>query len=143
MKNLFLAFALVITTLTFAQKKERNVEDQLSTAQKTELLLKKMTLELDLTEKQQKDLKPILLEQANERAQKMAEFKAKKENGEKMSKEQKFAHANNKLDAQIAFKNKLKKVLTADQLAKIDDMKSSRREKSKKRRNKIEGRKKQ
>ena len=143
MKKLLLALALVITTVNFAQKKERNAEDQLSKEQKTVLLLKKMTLELELTEKQQKELKPILLEQATERAEKRAAFKAKKEKGEKLSKEERFSMANERLDNQIALKNKLKKILTPEQMTKMEAMKSARKEKGKKRHEIKQGKKKE
>ena len=81
MKKLILAAVLVVSTLTFAQERGRKGE-KLTPEQQTELQVKKMTLELDLDAKQQKEVKAILLENAKKRDAKMAEMKAKREKGD-------------------------------------------------------------
>lgn len=84
------------------------------------LQTKKMTLHLDLNEKQQKDIYKLNLENASKRKEMKENFKAKKESGEmeKPSKEERFAMQNAKLDHQIAMKAKMKSILNADQFAK-------------------------
>ena len=128
MKKMILAIALVATTLTFAQDRKQGRE-KLTPEQQTELQVKKMTLDLDLDAKQQKEIKTILLEQAKKREAKMAEMKAKREKGEKPSADEKFEMKNNQLDAQIEWKAQMKKTLTAEQFAKWE----SKQEKNTKR----------
>ncbi len=89
MKKLILAAVLVVSTLTFAQERGRKGE-KLTPEQQTELQVKKMTLELDLDAKQQKEVKAILLENAKKRDAKMAEMKAKREKGEKFNSDEKI-----------------------------------------------------
>ena len=65
MKTMNLKFAtlliiLFINTISFSQKKERPTE-KMEPEKIAELRIKKMTLELDLTEKQQKEIKPFLV----------------------------------------------------------------------------------
>jgi hypothetical protein len=92
---------------------------------------KKMTLDLDLTEGQQNEIYAIKLDQVNKRRTKTESRKAKKEGvqNEKPSKEERFQHLNNRLDAQIAHKKKMKQILNTEQYQKWQkshNMKSNR-----------------
>lgn len=128
MKKLILAMALVMTTLTFAQdRKGRGAGEKLTPEQQTELQVKRMTLELDLDEKQQKEIKTILLEQAKKREAKMAEMKAKREKGKKPSADEKFEMKNKMLDNQIENKAQMKKILKPEQFAKWEEKQSDRK----------------
>ena len=126
MKKLILAIALVATTLTFAQDRKARGE-KLTPEQQTELQVKRMTLELDLDEKQQKEIKTILLEQAKKREAKMAEMKAKREKGKKPSADEKFEMKNKMLDNQIENKAQMKKILKPEQFAKWEEKQSDRK----------------
>ena len=126
MKKMILAIALVATTLTFAQDRKQGRE-KLTPEQQTELQVKKMTLDLDLDAKQQKEIKTILLEQAKKREAKMAEMKAKREKGEKPSADEKFAMKNKMLDNQIENKAQMKKILKPEQFAKWEEKQSDRK----------------
>ena len=126
MKKLILAIALVMTTLTFAQDRKQGRE-KLTPEQQTELQVKKMTLDLDLDAKQQKEIKTILLEQAKKREAKMAEMKAKREKGEKPSADEKFEMKNKMLDNQIENKAQMKKILKPEQFAKWEEKQSDRK----------------
>ena len=126
MKKLILAIALVATTLTFAQDRKARGE-KLTPEQQTELQVKKMTLDLDLDAKQQKEIKTILLEQAKKREAKMAEMKAKREKGEKPSADEKFEMKNKMLDNQIENKAQMKKILKPEQFAKWEEKQSDRK----------------
>ena len=126
MKKLILAIALVATTLTFAQDRKQGRE-KLTPEQQTELQVKKMTLDLDLDAKQQKEIKTILLEQAKKREAKMAEMKAKREKGEKPSADEKFEMKNKMLDNQIEHKAQMKKILKPEQFAKWEEKQSDRK----------------
>ena len=135
MKKLILAIALVATTLTFAQDRKQGRE-KLTPEQQTELQVKKMTLDLDLDAKQQKEIKTILLEQAKKREAKMAEMKAKREKGEKPSADEKFAIKNEMLDNQIEHKAQMKKILKPEQFQKWEQNLENRREKMSERKEK-------
>lgn len=117
MKKLILITALALSTLTFAQEK-RAKKERLTPEQQTELQVKKMTLDLDLNAKQQKEVKTILLEKAKKREAKMAEFKANRAKGQKPTAEEKFEMKSKMLDEQIEMKATMKKTLTADQFNK-------------------------
>jgi periplasmic protein CpxP/Spy len=127
-KLIVIAIALIsIQGIAQQEKKQRpnNQErsqrmNDLTPEEMANLQTKKMTLHLDLNEKQQKDIYKLNLENATKRKEMMATFKAKKQSGqmEKPSKEQRLAMANAKLDHQIAMKAKMKSILNADQLAK-------------------------
>lgn len=81
---------------------------------------KKMTLALDLSEKQQAQVKALFLEQAIERKAKMEEREKlmKDKDAKKPSKEERLKMQNARLDAQIEMKKKMKSILTADQYEK-------------------------
>ena len=129
MKKLILAMALVMTTLTFAQdRKGRGAGEKLTPEQQTELQVKRMTLELDLDEKQQKEIKTILVEQSKKRETKLAEMKAKKEKGEKPTADERFAMKNEMLDNQIAMKARMKKILKPEQFTKWEEKQADRKE---------------
>ncbi len=127
MKKLILAIALVATTLTFAQDRKARGE-KLTPEQQTELQVKRMTLELDLDEKQQKEIKTILVEQSKKRETKLAEMKAKKEKGEKPTADERFAMKNEMLDNQIAMKARMKKILKPEQFTKWEEKQADRKE---------------
>ena len=76
MKKLIFAIALVLTTVTFAQDKKQ-ARERLTPEQQTELQVKKMTLDLDLDAKQQKEINAVLLDQARMRSEKMTLLKGK------------------------------------------------------------------
>ncbi|GEC77517.1 hypothetical protein [Flavobacterium aquatile] len=130
MKNVFLAIALVLGLTTFAQegKPARGEREKLTTEQQVELQTKKMKLELDLNDKQTADIKKIVEKQVAKREAKRAEMQAKREKGEKPSKDQMFQMKSEMLDAQIAHKAEMKKVLTAEQYTKWDTNQSERKE---------------
>ena len=127
MKKLILAIALVATTLTFAQDRKARGE-KLTPEQQTELQVKRMTLELDLDEKQQKEIKTILVEQSKKRETKLAEMKAKKEKGEKPTADERCAMKNEMLDKQIAMKARMKKILKPEQFTKWEEKQADRKE---------------
>jgi periplasmic protein CpxP/Spy len=127
MKKVFAVALMIVGLTTFAQGKGEKRE-RLSPEQQTELHVKKMTLDLDLTEKQQNAIKPVLLEEAKKREKIQEERKAKKEKEEIASKEERFAMKEKMLDNQIALKEKMKSILTPDQMAKWESLKENKQE---------------
>lgn len=127
MKKLIVIAIAFISVQAFAQpnqgeqrKQRMHKKHDFTPEQAATLHAKKMTLHLDLNEKQQAQVKEILLENAQARKAKMEAFKAKKESGElkKPTTEERFEMANAKLDHQIAMKAKMKKILNEEQFAK-------------------------
>ena len=138
MKKLALIVLLVVGLSTYAQegkKQERQgtERERLSPEQRNQLQLKKMTLDLNLNESQQKEIAKILEEQSIKRQAEMATFKANKDKGVKPTTEERFAMKNKKLDEAIAVKTKVQKVLTPEQFKKWEDMKKENRENMKER----------
>jgi hypothetical protein len=87
-----------------------------------------MTLALDLSESQQREVQKINLVNATERKAKMAEWKAKKESGEvkRPTPEEQYAMKIALLDHQIAQKEKMKQLLSKEQYEKWEAMHSKK-----------------
>ena len=85
MKNLatILVFVFAVTFTSQAQKIRKQKRPNLTTEQHTNLAIKKMTLALDLSEKQQKQIKPILMAQITERKAAMEKRKEERKNKQK------------------------------------------------------------
>ncbi|WP_397445619.1 hypothetical protein [Polaribacter sp. R77954] len=134
MKNiasiLVLVFAFTLTTQ--AQKKRQNKGPKLSVEQKTDLAVKKMTLALDLSKKQQNEITPLLKAQASERKAAMEKRKEMKKNETKPTADEMYAMQSKRLDNQIAFKNSMKNILDKDQFEKFEKMSKRRMQKGKK-----------
>ena len=129
MKKVILAFALIIGLTTFAQEKKGNRGDRekMTSEQQAELQTKKMKLDLDLNDKQATEVKGILTKQAEKREAKRTEMEAKRKEGQKPTKDDRFKMKNAMLDEQIAQKAEMKKILNADQFIKWEQNKSDRK----------------
>lgn len=133
MKNLFMAAVLFVTLSTFAQqdksiRKPADKTERLSSEQRQQLRLKEMTLKLDLNASQQKEMSKIIAEQDAKRETAKSEYRSAKEKGVKPTAEEKFARKNQRLDAQIAMQQRLKAILTPEQMKKWDDMKTDKKQ---------------
>lgn len=102
-------------------EKAENLRHQLTTEERADLQVKRMTLNLDLTEKQQKEIKNLMLEEGKTREAKMEDFKGKREKGEKPSKEEMLKMKNDRLDKQIEMKKKMKTILDEKQYEKWEN----------------------
>lgn len=130
MKRLIIIALVLVTVQVTAQERnnrqnqergERNERFQDYTPEEMATLqTKKMTLHLDLTKSQQKEIQKLNLENAIERKAKMDARKSQKEGDkfQKPSKEERLKMMNERLDNQIAMKNKMKNILNEDQFAK-------------------------
>jgi Spy/CpxP family protein refolding chaperone len=98
MKKLIVAALLVVGLTTYAQEKEgrKAGKEKLTTEQKVNLQVKKMTKDLDLNEKQTKDVRALVTKQVEKREDIKAQIQAEKE----------------------AVTVEMKKILTAEQYAK-------------------------
>jgi hypothetical protein len=133
MKKLFVIAFLAMSMVGFAQKKEgkMNTEraemEQLTPEQRTQLMVIRLDLELDLTDEQEKQITNYLQSQEAKRAEKVAAFKAKKAEGKKLTADERFALKNEMLDQQIANKEQMKKILTPAQFEKWEQMKDNQK----------------
>lgn len=141
MKKLIVLVVLMAGITAMAQKPERERGDRgnmrdMTPEQIATLQTKQMTLALDLTDAQQKEIQSINLENAVKRSEKMNEMKARKESGEakKLTSEERYAMKTAMLDHQIAQKEKMKKILNKEQYMKWEKMKDNRESRRKGRR---------
>ncbi|WP_340203464.1 hypothetical protein [Ascidiimonas sp. W6] len=118
-KLMHLAILLLLSTAVFAQEGPRKGlkkgMNDFTPEQIAVLHTKKMTLALDLTTQQQKELLILNTELAKERRQHREERKALKEEGVKLSSEQRFEQMNERLDRQIEVHKKMKTLLNKEQ----------------------------
>ncbi len=137
MKNLITAaFITFISISCFAQEKhqgqrrpERNPMEKFTPEQRNQLMLKKMTLELDLNTVQQKEMSKIIAEKS---AKREAHLKNRKAKTEKPTSDEIFEMKNKMLDEQIAMQARMKKILSPEQFKKWDEIKHHHREGMKK-----------
>ena len=128
---LILVFAFTLTAE--AQKRRKDQKPKLTVEQHTDLAVKKMTLSLDLSEKQQNQIKPLISAQI---ASKKAEMQKRKENRvakTRPSSDEIYAMKSKHLDKKIAFKNKMKNILNKEQFEKFEKMKKGKEMKGMKR----------
>ncbi len=137
MKNLVL-IALTLFTFTLSaqpgnpqRKGKKEMVEKMkdwTPEQKAELATKKLTIDLNLTEAQQKRIYPIQLEMLKDRA----ESRATKEKKTELSSKELFDTQNARLEKQIKTKEQFKAILTTEQFEKWE--KKHARNKGKKRR---------
>ncbi|RTY90249.1 hypothetical protein [Flavobacterium sp. GT3R68] len=128
MKKIIVAALLIVGMTGFAQEKRKMHSDkagieQMTPEQRSQLHLKKLTLDLDLNASQQKEMSKLLAEQSAKREAAMAERKATKDASKKMTSDERFARKNRMLDEQIAMKERVRKILTPEQMKKWEEMK--------------------
>lgn len=133
MKRLFVLALLLVGTTIIAQERNRkhqgNEMEQFTPQQKSQLMLKKMTLELDLNDSQQKEMSTIISENIAKKEAHKGEMKAMKEKGVKPTNDERFAMHMKMLDEQIATKKRMEKILNAKQFEKWTSLKEDRQEK--------------
>ena len=127
MKNVIVVVMLAVGFSGLAQKGEGTLDSarkNLTSEQVATLQTKRMTLSLDLTEAQQSQVQALNLENAKMRKAKMEAFKAKKADEEKKrpTSEEIYAMQNERLDHQIAQRNRMKEILSEEQFVKWEKM---------------------
>ena len=143
MKKL-LVIALALFTLNgVAQEKRKKSSDRkermslrkdMTPKDIADLKSKKLTLQLDLTDAQQRKVHQLILKQAESNQSLRKAHKADNdEKREKPSKEERVKKQNLKLDKMIALKREMKTILTAEQYAKFEKMKPRERKRKGKR----------
>ena len=134
MKNIasILVFVFAVTLTAQAQQKKQPRKMQFSAEQQTELAVKQMTLALDLSKKQQNEIKPILLKQAQEKKANQEKLRAFKESNTKPSADEMFAMKTKNIDARIEFKDKMQSILSPEQFDNFQKMMMKKGQKRKK-----------
>lgn len=123
MKNVFLALLMFVGITTLAQeKRERRPEgDKLTKEQKVDFQVKRMTKDLNLDEKQAKEVRALVTKEVEKREAKRAEMKEQKEK----KKEEMKAKMK---EEQAAVAAEMKKILSAEQYTKWEKLREERRE---------------
>ncbi|WP_299529695.1 Spy/CpxP family protein refolding chaperone [Ulvibacterium sp.] len=128
MKKIVVLVTLLTGVTVMAQEGRKNhhraAMKDLTPEQIATLHTKKMTLALDLTEVQQKQIQVLSLENAKLRKAKMEERKAKRESGEskKPTSEERYTMQLERLDHQIAHKAEMKAILSPEQYEKWEKL---------------------
>ena len=132
MKKSFVIALLLVGTTIIAQERNRNQQgnkmEQFTPEQQSQLMLKKMTLELDLNDSQQKEMSAIISDNVAKKEAHKGEMKAMKEKGVKPSNDERFAMHMKMLDEQIATKKRMEKILNAKQFDKWTSLKEEHQE---------------
>ena len=126
-----LVFVLAFTLSTEAQKKRDHKRPQLTVEQYTDLTIKKMTLALDLSERQQNQVKPLIALKMTERKEFMEKRKEARKENKKPTSDEIFAMKNKMLDNRIAMKKNMKEILNKEQFEKFEKMNKKRKMKGK------------
>lgn len=145
MKRIMILAILSLSLSGIAQERRENNRKEkveFTPEQRTELQVKKMTLELDLSAKQQKEISELMKKQQVKRAVTRDEMKAKREEMKKRNSDDKFAMRTKMLDERIAMHTEMKKVLTPEQFAKWEKNADKKTKHVKMRKNKKESKQK-
>lgn len=109
MKQLLLLVVLCSSLTGFGQEKENEPGRQRCTAtEKATLQTKKMTLDLVLTDAQREAIFPLVLAKTKQR-------ETSRQSKKNVAGSDRFQRINERLDAQIAFQNKMKNILDPGQ----------------------------
>lgn len=129
MKNLVSILVLVfaVTFTTQAQKKRGDRQPNLTPEQHTELAVKKMTLALDLSDKQQKQIKPLLMANMADRKAAMEKRKEARKEKKRPTADEMYTMQTKRLDKQIAMKRSMKNILNKEQFEKFEKMQKGRK----------------
>lgn len=126
---LVLVFAFTLSAQ--AQKKRNEKRPELSIEQQTNLAIKQMTLTLDLSEKQQNQITPIMTAQAASKKNAMEKRREMRKNKTKPTADEIYEMKSKFLDNQIAFKNSMKEILNEEQFEKFQKMAKRKMKKGK------------
>lgn len=126
---LVLVFAFTLSAQ--AQKKRNEKRPELTIEQQTNLAIKQMTLTLDLSEKQQNQITPIMTAQAASKKTAMEKRREMRKNKTKPTADEIYEMKSKFLDNQIAFKNSMKEILNEEQFEKFQKMAKRKMKKGK------------
>lgn len=147
MKKSIIALLLIVGLSAFAQEKKEmekrhrgSETEKLTPDQRNQLMVKKMTLELELNSKQQEQVEKIIAEQGKTREARKAERMAMKDSDKKPTTDEHFAMQMKMLDEKIALQAKFKDILSPEQFKDWKNLKAENRERFHKKREEHKGR---
>ncbi|MFP5436717.1 MAG: hypothetical protein ACLGH8_02945 [Bacteroidia bacterium] len=108
---------------------EKMQKERLTPQQRAELKSKQLTLKLDLSDKQQKEVEKLLFNAETKKADAMAKRQEARKAGVRPTDEERIALKNSMLDEKIAMKRDLKKILSAEQYTKFEKIQEQRAQK--------------
>lgn len=106
---------------------EKLQKEHFTPQQRAELKSKQLTLKLDLTDKQQKEVEKVFLTAENQKEDAHKQRLEARKAGTRPTAEEHLAARNRMLDTRIAMKRELKKVLNADQYSKLEKLQEERK----------------
>lgn len=112
---------LLVASMSAQEKRKMHARENFENAtpeQLAELKTKKMALDLDLNEKQQKEIYALNLEESKKQKEMFEARQKMKESGERPDKTDRMAMMNEHLDKQLEVQNKMKGILNEAQYAK-------------------------
>ncbi|MBT8255384.1 MAG: hypothetical protein KJO23_02495 [Bacteroidia bacterium] len=124
MKNTLLVLILLLSTNFHAQdrgherppnREHHDLRKDFSIEQKAELMTKRMVLDLNLSEKQQKEIQKIHVDLVTQR-----ETRKKEHNNDKLTSDDHFERRSQVLDQRIAAKKRFKAILNKEQFDKFE-----------------------
>lgn len=128
MKTMIAGLALLVCLGTSAQeKKERHDRPELTSEQKRNLKVKELTLALNLSDKQQKEIAPLIDEQIAQRTAIREQMKSRKTSASKPTADEIYNQKSQMLDRKIAEKQKFRKILNDEQFAKWEKQQAAKR----------------
>ncbi len=127
MKKLIIITIVLLSASIMQAQEKRSKLINYTPEEAATLQTKKMTLRLDLTEKQQKEVYPLFLEAAKERQLIVKERKKLNAAPNTLSKAERFKKRSARLDSKIDMKAKLKEILTQEQYEKLENMTHKKR----------------
>jgi periplasmic protein CpxP/Spy len=135
-----LALFIYFSLTTNAQNKQlfKN-KKRLTTEQLTTLKVKKMTLELELSEVQQKKLTPVITKLISERKIEADRMSKSINEVKNIDVSNRYEMANKFLDRKIMFQKKMRSILTEEQYKKFKSLEKKRNQMMKKRRHHKKG----
>ncbi len=128
MKYLFSLLLVGMSFITIAQNRDGNIKgyNNFTPEQNAELQTKKLTLALELTTAQQKQVFEINKKSALELNKRRESMIANKENGKTMTSDERFKMMSDRIDEMIAMQNEMKEILNKNQYEKWKDMKEKK-----------------
>lgn len=134
MKKLIIASLLVVGLTTYAQEEQgtkkksgKGSTEMKSPEQRSEVMLAKMTTELNLDAKQQEQIKPILAVQTVKLEEMKAKQMANKEAGIQPTDEDKMVMRKKMKEEKEATDAKFKAILTPEQFSQYQEMQKEQR----------------
>ncbi len=129
MKKLSLFLIMLISLSAFSQQKGQHHKadkTDMSAEEIATLQTKKLTLQLNLDQAQQQEIKKLYKEKAEERKALMAEHKKMREEDVEKLKEKRFEVKNARLDRELAHQERMKQILNEEQFNKWQDARSKK-----------------